>query len=87
MKKNIIWLIVLSLAYIPVILFDLFSFGFNICYPCDCWDIICQIKYQGYGVLIGYILVLLFIFLLNLLFLIPIVTFVKNIKHELRKKK
>jgi len=82
MKKNIIWLIVLILAYIPVILFDLYSFGFNICRPCGCWDIVCQVRHQDYDVLLGYVLVLLFIFLLNLLFIIPIAIFIKNIKKE-----
>ena len=86
MKKNIIWLIVISLVYIPVILFDLSLFlGNALSHPCGFVDFKCLIEHNAYNTMIGNILGLFAIFLLNLIFIIPIVTFIRNIKQELNK--
>jgi len=86
MKKNIIWLVCLSLVYIPILLFDLFvAIVGNMATPCSFIDFKCLINHNSYDGIFINITGLLVIFAINLLVLIPIFINAKKIIHEIRK--
>lgn len=81
--KRTIWLIILSLFYIPVILFDLFTIVVsNISYPCGFTDFQCLINHHSYDGIIINITGILIIIMLNLIFIVPIIKLIIDISKE-----
>lgn len=86
--KKTIWLIILTLAYVPVILFDLFTIVVShISYPCGFIDFQCLINYHNYNSIITNITGLLVIIMLNLLFIVIIIKMIIDINKEEEQNK